>query len=627
MALAETLVRAINKLGLVPKLIQLLPKFSLIIALISCLWLFVLPLDDYYRNTYISENALMPGQIHSYFRESEWNIVRGYRDELKKLEPMTIPQRNEIIETWLNDLGLQTSYHVNGFANDTLYAVMHAPRGENTEAMALVVPWSIGTNDDNNDNEYNEGALALAMSLTRYFTRMSIWSKNILLIFPQDTRKSLRSWVEAYHSTLDNTAGSIEAAIVIEYGKSIGDYFDYYEMYYEGLNGQLPNLDLLNTANTIARHEGIHCSIQGITTPKFTYSTRLQTLLKGILQLTLRGLTRHSPGCEAFSGWQIQAFTMKAIANENKNKHDITQFGRIVDSSFRSVNNLLEKFHQSFFFYLMLSPKNFVSIGTYLPSSVGLAVAYVLSSLGGILNGKIESKDILSNLSTILLTFVSVELACVGLSFTIPFMILNSDDDALGVSAQFLLILSSLGFLVTILSMTMKRRLNKPVAYSLISLALFVIALLITALMIVHFSLALMIGLLALPLSLIPNLMDQLGDVSKFTSTQQDSEPPKDPMTKFLQFVKTNKPHMLICLCLLISNPFFIILVGGNFLTTNEAGGIELFQGLTTSWNDLQCWTWFIVILGWFPCWILVGIGFVLYRVDIDDILSKKKLE
>ena len=29
---------------------------------------------------------------------------------------------------------------------------------------------------------------------------------------------------------------------------------------------------------------------------------------------------------------------------------DVTQFGRIVDSTFRSVNNLLEKFHQSFSF-------------------------------------------------------------------------------------------------------------------------------------------------------------------------------------------------------------------------------------------------------------------------------------
>ena len=42
---------------------------------------------------------------------------------------------------------------------------------------------------------------------------------------------------------------------------------------------------------------------------------------------------------------------------------DVTQFGRIVDSTFRSVNNLLEKFHQSFSFYLMLSPNTLCLLG------------------------------------------------------------------------------------------------------------------------------------------------------------------------------------------------------------------------------------------------------------------------
>ena len=177
MALAETVIRKVKKLGLVPKAIAILPRLSLLVAALSVLWLVTLPQDGNYRNVYISENALMPAQANSYFRESEWNIVRGYREEIGKMEEWSVADRNEVIASWLVDSGLQISYHENGFANNTLYAIMHAPRGENTEAMALVVPWT------NSDNEYNEGAMSLAVALARYFTKMSIWSKTLFLYF------------------------------------------------------------------------------------------------------------------------------------------------------------------------------------------------------------------------------------------------------------------------------------------------------------------------------------------------------------------------------------------------------------------------------------------------------------
>jgi GPI-anchor transamidase subunit GAA1 len=45
-------------------------------------WLFVLPLDDFSRRSYISENALLPGQVEAYFGGSELNIIRAYRDEV-----------------------------------------------------------------------------------------------------------------------------------------------------------------------------------------------------------------------------------------------------------------------------------------------------------------------------------------------------------------------------------------------------------------------------------------------------------------------------------------------------------------------------------------------------------------
>lgn len=42
-------------------------------------------------------------------------------------------------------------------------------------------------------------------------------------------------------------------------------------------------------------------------------------------------------------------------------------FRRVIEGIFRSLNNLLEQFHQSFFFYLLPESHRYVSIGMYMP--------------------------------------------------------------------------------------------------------------------------------------------------------------------------------------------------------------------------------------------------------------------
>lgn len=52
---------------------------------------------------------------------------------------------------------------------------------------------------------------------------------------------------------------------------------------------------------------------------------------------------------------------------------------------FRKLNNLLERLHQSYFFYLLPSLSRFVSIGVYMPAFGFLILVLVLkiSLLGG----------------------------------------------------------------------------------------------------------------------------------------------------------------------------------------------------------------------------------------------------
>ena len=55
---------------------------------------------------------------------------------------------------------------------------------------------------------------------------------------------------------------------------------------------------------------------------------------------------------------------------------------RTIESTLRTMNNLLERLHASFFFYIMTSETTFHKIGHYLPAVIMLSVATMFSALG-----------------------------------------------------------------------------------------------------------------------------------------------------------------------------------------------------------------------------------------------------
>ena len=53
----------------------------------------------------------------------------------------------------------------NTYRGENVYAILHAPRGDATEAIVLVAAWT------NMDGELNQSGVALALTLARYFKR------------------------------------------------------------------------------------------------------------------------------------------------------------------------------------------------------------------------------------------------------------------------------------------------------------------------------------------------------------------------------------------------------------------------------------------------------------------------
>ena len=213
----------------------------------------------------------------------------------------------------------------------------------------------------------------------------SIWSKDIIIIIPTDSTFGPQAWVDAYHDThdpatvssLDIKAGALQAAVAIDYPAGPwGQRFDKLHIVYDGVNGQLPNLDLFNTAVNIASGQmGIGCTIQRMWDNDNKYPARLEAMLKGMLSQALG----HASGPHSsFMPYHIDAITLQTVGD---GWHDEMSLGRVVESLFRSVNNLLEHLHQSFFFYLLMHANRFVSIGTYLPSAMLIAGSFTITSI------------------------------------------------------------------------------------------------------------------------------------------------------------------------------------------------------------------------------------------------------
>lgn len=86
-----------------------------------------------------------------------------------------------------------------------------------------------------------------------------------------------------------------------------------------------------------------------------------------------------------FQKFAIQALTLEATEygpnSDTPIPITLLQLGRVVEGIFRSLNNLLEKFNRSYWFYLLPSTRRYVSIGYYMISFGLLAMPLIFKAL------------------------------------------------------------------------------------------------------------------------------------------------------------------------------------------------------------------------------------------------------
>ncbi|CAL1704592.1 unnamed protein product [Somion occarium] len=390
-----------------------LPIIRLILLVAGYAWMLAIPLPNLGRKTYIDENALQPGQVNTY-----WNwpdVLRADRyladlEGLRDRNASSAEQAAYIVDEF-KKLGIPSATQAysftgtSGVSNGTnAYAIHSSPRASGAEAILISASRISRTGD------LNLRGISTVISLAAYLKGSSLWAKDLIFVISDDHLLGMQAWITSYHGSeqsglvadpLTLSSGVIWTALNIDYP---GHSFSHLGVFFEGLNGRLPNQDLINSFGLISVYTGgvpillydhrdprevphleSKLSIIPSWLPEIVkkqdavkeYGFRAKNILRHV-GYQARGQTSGVHGL--LHRFRIDAITLFAVPATGP--HGFHAIGRIIESTLRTMNNLLERLHASFFFYLLVLPSTFLKIGTYLPSVILVSVSMMFTGLG-----------------------------------------------------------------------------------------------------------------------------------------------------------------------------------------------------------------------------------------------------
>ncbi|PFH54211.1 hypothetical protein AMATHDRAFT_135962 [Amanita thiersii Skay4041] len=379
----------------------------IILFFIGYAWMIVIPSPRLGRGIYIDENALQPAQANTYWG---WGDVRNADRYLEQLEYLrdanaTSEHRAQFLKNEFTKLGISASIQAytytlgtNVLNGNNAYAVFSSPRASGTEAIVISASW-ISRIDEGNGT-LNLRGISTLLALAAFLKRYSLWAKDIVFVVSDGYLDGMHAWLNAYHGETQSnllaeplylSSGVVWTALNIDYP---GHSFSHLGIFYaEGCNGRLPNQDLQNSIYWIARSSGVPVTVYDhIDTPVSSLSFNW---LPDALQKEVRIYTQHARNIlrhvkyqarglpsgvhGLYHQYRIDAVTIFGIPATGP--HGFHSIGRVAESTLRTMNNLLERLHASFFFFILAAPERFLKIGHYLPSALVISAATMFGGL------------------------------------------------------------------------------------------------------------------------------------------------------------------------------------------------------------------------------------------------------
>nr|XP_039252041.1 glycosylphosphatidylinositol anchor attachment 1 protein-like [Styela clava] len=368
--------------------------------IIGILAFLALPYRDLSEYHYHSENALLTGLQESHFGAGETRDALKYNKIISALvkngdSSVLHDKLIEIMQQFgINSYKQKFSIKsplpqtVNGelvqqIRNGTnVYGFIRAGRASSTESIVLNIPISKG--------KYNH-AIGFALSFGSNIRSQPYWAKDIVLLFTETGYLGAQAWLQTYYDTknsdfinsepLEERAGSILAALVLDLPESTS----YINAEVVGNNGQLPNLDLFNVLTKLSNKHRVPVSVGGVLTTNRYHPLSMKGYLQS-LKTTVKMMSKQAKGFSSinhamFLQHNIQSLSVQGVYSSRYGDIDLGSIGRVTEGIFRSLNNLLEKLHHSYFFYLISATDRFISIVLYMPPFGLILLAPTLKAL------------------------------------------------------------------------------------------------------------------------------------------------------------------------------------------------------------------------------------------------------
>lgn len=411
-------------------------SICIILGVAALAVLLPLPFEPFSRESYVDENALQPGLADVTF--SIDNV--GYADEVSArllgLAKHSSPQeRVAYLVHELEAVGLDVYTQAYAFdvpsewtapSGTNVYARLNAPRTDGREAMVIAASWEsahpTGTNDTlpfkpDGRRTVNVRGVASLLALARHLPSVRSWSKDIIFVVSDGHLDGMSAWATRFfgarhpHLSAEPVNGGgarLWNAVALDYP---GDSFSSLVVRHEGLNGQLPNLDTLNSVYRVVQNIAGRIGL-GVGGATYEYMSEGapgvdDVVSWGVPRALLErvedqyvgwgGVRRYIASLSAlWSQWRallaghptgvhgvllpyhVDAVTLFAVPADGP--FGFVDMGRISESLARTFSNLIERLHHSQFFYLLLSINRFVQIGVYL--FVPLALGALLTITG-----------------------------------------------------------------------------------------------------------------------------------------------------------------------------------------------------------------------------------------------------
>jgi hypothetical protein len=280
--------------------------------------------------------------------------------------------------------------------------VLHAPKGDGTESLAISAEYGLrGLPADVADvHAQDVSPAALAATLMRFFSQQAWLAKDIVLLLydaehPAAASAGAVRSLFVGHTEADASGAQLQGALHID-TEALASGFDSIEVLLPAGGGMMPNLDLHNVVARVAlrlaevgdlsvghQHDVVGALLTDAQVAQLREATgepsaELRQLLSTMADQALSLPTgRHSE----FVQNNVVALTLRAtlIPGQQRNRlgrvgrRSLLDFATVIESSMRSLNNILEPLHQSFWFYLLLGPFQYVAIGDYMVSLAPIA--------------------------------------------------------------------------------------------------------------------------------------------------------------------------------------------------------------------------------------------------------------